>query len=424
MAFVLLILPLVLLVLGFPIFLALLVTALVVIYGFTDLPPNVIQTLMFSSLDSFPLLAVPFFIFAGDVMARGGIAQRLIELIMSVVGNIRGSLAVATIGSASAFGAMSGSSVACVAAIGKLTLPSLEQGGYGRRYSVSMITATGVIDVIIPPSIPMILYGVTAQQSVTHLFLAGIVPGLIIAGGLALYVMARAHIRKTPLTGQVHWAEVLTRARAGIWAVFAPVLILGGIYGGVFTPTEAAGVACVYSVLVSVYVYRELTWKDIWQIAIDCSGLIAQILIIVVGAGVFSWLITTSGFPVKLVNWIDSLDLATWSLLLTINIVLLIVGSALEPPAAILVLTPLLLPLANKAGLDPIHFGLIVTVNLAIGLFLPPFGLNLFASHALFRVPLTSLYRGVLPFLVVYLLALLLITYVPAVTLVPLSWMR
>jgi len=424
MALVLLMLPLLLLVLGFPIYLALLVTTLIVIFGFTDLPPNVIQTLMFASLDSFPLLAVPFFIFAGDVMARGGIAQRLIELIMSVVGGVRGSLAVATIGSASAFGAMSGSSVACVAAIGKLTLPSLDKGGYGRRFSVSMITATGVIDVIIPPSIPMILYGVTAQQSVTQLFLAGIVPGLIIACGLAAYVVVRAHIQQTPLTEPVPWREKLARARSALWAVFAPVLILGGIYGGVFTPTEAAGVACVYSVVVSVYIYRELSWKDVWQIGIECSGLIAQILIIVVGAGAFSWLITTSGFPTQLVAWIDSLDLATWSLLLTINIVLLIVGSALEPPAAILVLTPLLLPLANKAGLDPIHFGLIVTVNLAIGLFLPPFGLNLFASHALFREPLPSLYRGVLPFLVVYLLALVLITYVPAVTLVPLQWMR
>jgi C4-dicarboxylate transporter DctM subunit len=424
MGTLLLCMPLALLVLGFPIYLALLTTTLVVIFAFTDLPPGVIQTLMFGSIDSFPLLAVPFFIFAGDVMARGGIAQRLIEFIMSLVGGIRGSLAVATIGSASAFGAMSGSSVACVAAIGKLTLPALEQHRYGRRFSVSLITATGVIDVIIPPSIPMILYGVTAQQSVTQLFLAGIVPGLIIAGGLSVYVVARAQVLKIPLTGSVHWREVLARARNASWAIFTPVLILGGIYGGIFTPTEAAGVACVYAVLVSVYVYRELSWRDVWQITMDCSALIAQILIIVVGAGAYSWLITTSGFPAQLVAWIDSLDLSVWALLLTINIVLLFVGSALEPPAAILVLTPLLLPLAHKAGLDPIHFGLIVTVNLAVGLFLPPFGLNLFASHALFKEPLTSLYRGVLPFVVVYLLALLLITYVPAVTLVPLGWMK
>lgn len=423
MALALLTLPLILLILGFPIFLALLVTTLIVVFGFTDLPPNVMQTLMFGSLDSFPLLAVPFFIFAGDVMARGGIARRLIEVIMSVVGSIRGSLGVATIGSAAAFGAMSGSSVAAVAAIGKLTLPALEENGYGRKFSVSMITSTGVIDVIIPPSIPMILYGVTAQQSVAQLFIAGIVPGLIIACGLSLYVMMRAHVQKIPRTDRVHWREVLVRARSATWAIFAPVLILGGIYGGIFTPTEAAGVACVYSVLVSVLIYKELTWKDVWQIALDCSGLIAQILIIVVGAGVYSWLITTSGFPTELVAWIDSLNLTTWGLLLAINIMLLFVGSALEPPAAILVLTPLLLPLAHKAGINPIHFGLMVTVNLAIGLFLPPFGLNLFASHAMFRVPLPSLYRGVLPFLAVYLLGLILITYVPDVTLAPLRFL-
>jgi C4-dicarboxylate transporter DctM subunit len=269
----------------------------------------------------------------------------------------------------------------------------------------------------------MILYGVTAQQSVTQLFIAGIVPGLIIALGLAAYVMLRAKVKMIPLTERVHWRDVLAHFRSAIWAVLAPVVILGGIYGGIFTPTEAAGVACVYAVLVSVLIYREMTWRDVWQISMECSGLIAQILMIVVGAGAFSWLITTSGFPTELVAWIESLHLQTWALLLTINIVLLFVGSALEPPAAILVLTPLLLPLANKAGLDPIHFGMIVTVNLAIGLFLPPFGLNLFASHALFKEPLTNLYRGVLPFAAVYLLALLLITYVPAVTLVPLHWL-
>jgi len=424
MIYALLLLPLVGLALGFPIFLILIATTLIAVLTLTDLPPTVIQTVMFGSLGSFPLLAIPFFIFAGDLMARGGIAQRLIELILSVVGGVRGSLGVATIASASAFGAMSGSSVACVAAIGKLTLPSLEKSGYGRNFSISMITATGVIDVIIPPSVPMILYAVTAQQPVTLLFLAGIVPGLMIAAGLSIYVFARAHVLKLPVTERVHWREVWVRARRAVWALFAPVLILGGIYGGIFTATEAAGVACVYAALVSVYVYGELTWKDVWKIGVESSTLIAQIMIIVACAGTYSWLITTSGFPQYLVGWIEGMGLQTWSLLLAINILLLIVGSVLEPPAAILILTPLLVPMAQKAGLDPIHFGLVVTVNLAVGLFLPPFGLNLFASHALFRIPLVALYRGVLPFLVIYLIALALLTYVPALTLVPLSWFR
>lgn len=412
-AAVLVALPIALLILGMPIFLVLL---LAVLFGFIqigDIPLRTLHTVIFGSLDSFPLLAVPLFIFAGDVMARGGIARRLIELILSIVGGVRGSLAVATIASASVFGAMSGSSVACVAAIGKLTLPSLVKNGYGRTFSVSLITATGVIDVIIPP---------WAQQSVTKLFLAGIVPGLIIAAALSAYMLIYARVKFIAVTDPVRWQNIWATAKDAVWAMMAPVVILGGIYGGAFTPTEAAGIACIYAIVVSVFVYKELTWGDLWTITIDSAALIAQIMVIVAAAGAYSWLITTSGFPTKLVAFVDSLTLETWLLLLVINVMLLCVGSVLEPPAAILVLAPLLTPIVEKAGVDPIHFGLVVTVNLAIGMFMPPFGLNLFASHALFGTPLPQLYRGVIPFLLIYLAILILVTYVPAVTLMPLSW--
>jgi C4-dicarboxylate transporter DctM subunit len=415
-------LPILLLILGMPIFLVLLVAALFGIFQMGDVPLRTLHTVVFGSLDSFPLLAVPLFILAGDIMARGGIARRLIELILSIVGGVRGSLAVATIASASVFGAMSGSSVACVAAIGKLTLPSLTKNGYGRTFSVSLITATGVIDVIIPPSIPMIIYAVVAQQSVTKLFLAGIVPGLIVAVALSVYMLIYANVKMIPITDSVRWANILATGKDAIWALMAPVVILGGIYGGAFTPTEAAGIACIYAIVISVFVYKELNWSDLWNITLECSVLIAQIMVIVAAAGAYSWLITTSGFPTKLVAFVDSLTLETWLLLLVINVMLLCVGSVLEPPAAILVLAPLLTPLVAKAGVDPIHFGLVVTVNLAIGMFMPPFGLNLFASHALFGTPLPQLYRGVVPFLLIYLTILVLLTYVPAITLAPLSW--
>jgi C4-dicarboxylate transporter DctM subunit len=209
-----------------------------------------------------------------------------------------------------------------------------------------------------------------------------------------------------------------------VWSLFAPVLILGGIYGGVFTPTEAAGIACIYALAVSVLIYRELSLMDVWRIALDTSVLVAQIMILIAGAGAYGWLITTSGFPADLVNFIAGLHLDKWLLLLVINVVLLFVGSVLEPPAAILVLTPLLLPVITEAHVDPIHFGLVVTVNLAIGMFLPPFGLNLFASNTLFKVPLPVLYRGVIPFVFIYGAVLILLTYVPAITLGPLNWMR
>lgn len=415
--------PLSLLALGLPIFAVLIFATLLGVLYRGDVPLDTIHTAMFGGLDAFALLAIPLFILAGDLMARGGIARRLIEFALALIGGVRGSLALATIASASVFGAISGSSVACVAAIGKLTLPSLERTGYGRTFGVSLITATGVIDVIIPPSIPMIIYAIAAQVSIVQLFLAGIVPGLLIAACLAIYVIMRAHIQMVPLGDRARWVNIWATFKDAFWALMAPVVILGGIYGGVFTPTEAAGVACIYAIFVSVYAYKELTWLGVVQIMRESTSLIAQIMIIVSAASAYAWLITTSGIASTIVNTIQSLALPTWLLLLTLNVLLLGVGSVLEPPAAILILTPLLTPIVTSAGVNPIHFGLIVTVNLAIGLFLPPFGLNLFASHAMFGTPLPALYRGVIPFLLIYLMVLLLLTYVPAITLVPLRYL-
>jgi len=357
-------------------------------------------------------------------MSRGGIARRLIELIMSLVGAVRGALGIATIAACEVFSVMSGSSVACVAAIGKITIPSLKKNGYGDTFSVSLVTATGVIDVITPPSIAMIIYGIVAQQSVPHLFLAGFPAGILIGIALAIYVVVYAKIKKIPITRPAERKNILVHLKDSIWSLLAPVVILGGIYGGLFTPTEAAGVACIYAIVISMFVYREITWRELWEITVESSALIAQILIIVSAAGAFAWLVTTSGFPGKLVAFVQDLGLTKWILLLVINIILLFIGSVLEPPAAILLLTPLLTPIVYQAGVDPIHFGIIVTVNLAIGMFMPPFGLNLFASHALFGTPLPALYRGVLPFLAIYLVMLIVITYVPEITLAPVRLLR
>jgi C4-dicarboxylate transporter DctM subunit len=417
------VLPALLLLMGVPIFVVLLAAAL----GGIVLSGNPIQALhsaMFGNLDIFPLLAVPLFIYAGDIMSRGGMARRLIELIMSLVGAVRGALGIATIAACEVFSVMSGSSVACVAAIGKITIPSLKKNGYGDTFSVSLVTATGVIDVITPPSIAMIIYGIVAQQSVPHLFLAGFPAGILIGIALAIYVVVYAKIKNIPITKPAERKDVAALLGDSIWSLLAPVVILGGIYGGLFTPTEAAGVACIYAIVISMFVYREITWRELWEITVESSALIAQILIIVSAAGAFAWLVTTSGFPGKLVAFVQDLALTKWILLLVINVILLFVGSVLEPPAAILLLTPLLTPIVYQAGVDPIHFGIIVTVNLAIGMFMPPFGLNLFASHALFGTPLAALYRGVLPFLAIYLVMLIVITYVPEITLAPVRLLR
>jgi C4-dicarboxylate transporter DctM subunit len=417
------VLPAALLAMGVPIFAVLMVATLGGIMIGTN-PVQAIHSAMFGSLDIFPLLAVPLFIFAGDIMARGGIARRLIELILAIVGGVRGSLGIATIASSEVFGVMSGSSVACVAAIGKLTIPSLRKNGYGDVFSTSLVAASGVISVIIPPSIPMIIYGIAAQQSVPLLFLAGFVPGILIGCALATYVYFYARAKGIPITKRPDRQSIAALFRSSIWSTFAPIVILGGIYGGVFTPTEAAGIACIYAIVISIFVHREISWRDLWDISLESAALSAQVLIIVSAAGAFGWLITTSGYPAQLIEFVDGLKLQPWMLLLVINVILLFVGSVLEPPAAILLLTPLLTPIVYAVGVDPIHFGIIVTVNLAVGMFMPPFGLNLFAANALFHTPLPRLYRGVLPFLFVYLVMLMVLTYIPAITLAPLALLR
>ena len=415
--------PAVLLVMGVPIFAVLMVATLGGLLLSIN-PVQAIHSAMFGSLDIFPLLAVPLFILAGDIMSRGGIARRLIDLTLSVIGAIRGALGIATIAACEVFSVMSGSSVACVAAIGKTMIPSLRKNGYGHTFPVCLVTATGVIDIITPPSITMIIYGIVAQQSVPQLFLAGFPAGILIGVALALYVVWYARRKNIPVTAPEERRSVRAAFRDAIWSLFAPVVIFGGIYGGLFTPTEAAGVACIYAIVISLFVHREITWRELWAITVDSAALSAQVLIIVSAAGAFAWLITTSGYPQQLVTFVGSLKLEPWMLLLTINVILLFVGSVLEPPAAILLLTPLITPIVYAAGIDPIHFGIIVTVNLAIGMFTPPFGLNLFAANALFKTPLPELYRGVMPFFFIYLAMLMLITYVPAITLAPLKLFR
>jgi C4-dicarboxylate transporter, DctM subunit len=423
-ALILIVLPIVLVLIRVPIFIALVASASIgiIALGLGSMTP--VHSAMFGGLDIFPLLAVPLFIFAGELMGRGGIARRLVEWVLSLVGGVRGSLALATVVSSEMFGSMSGSSIGCIAAIGRLMMPELTRRGYSTDFSASLLTSCGAIATIIPPSITMIIYGVVAEQSVPKLFFAGIVPGILIGVLISVYILIYARIKIVPMTDPVRWTNIYRATRDAVWALLAPVFILGGIYGGVFTPTEAAGVACIYSIIVVRFVYREMSWRDIWKASIDSAHIIAQILIIVSAAAAYSWLITISGFPTKLVDFISALHANKWMLLLLLNVLLLVVGTVLEPPAAILILTPLLAPLIVSAGIDPIHFGIIFTVNLAVGMFIPPFGLNLFATHALFGIPLSKLYRGVLPFLVIYFVALALITYVPEITLAPLRYWR
>ncbi len=411
-------LPVLLLALGFPIFLILLVTAIVAVLTVTPTAHEVIQTTMFGGLDNFPLLAVPFFVLAGEIMAQGGIARRIIAMVMAIVGGVRGSLAVTTVAASELFGAMSHTAVGTVIAMGRMIYPSLKESGYNDRFAVGLIASSGAIAVVIPPSIAMILYAVSAEQSAVQLFTAGILPSILIGIIDAGFVLSYARIKRVPLGPRARWDVIWKTSKDASWALGTLVVIFGGIYGGVFTPTEAAGVAVIYSLFVTMVIYREVDIRRFWKILVDAAFLISQILLIVTSASIYSWLLTTSGIPQQIVASIDAMHMGKWELLLILNVGLLIAGSFLEPPAAILILTPLLLPIVRAVGINAIHFGIIVAVNLSLGMYTPPFGLNLFSSQAIFNAPLSRIYLGVLPFLLLNFAALLIITYIPEISMV------
>ncbi len=416
MGWLLAIMPLVLLALGIPIFLILLTTSEAALL-FLKLPSTVIPQVMFDSLDKFPLLAVPFFIFSGELMARGGISRRLLQWVTSIIGTLRGSLAMTTLGTATIFGAISGATTASVAAVGALTYQPLRNAGYDERFSSGLITSAGALSNLIPPSLGMIIYGVAAQSSIIALFAAGIFPGLVMAGLFGLYVYYYAVRNGIREKEAFSWREFTLSSRRALWALGAPVIILGGIYTGVFSPTEAGGAASIYAILVTYFVYREVTVRDIFDIAATSMRVTALIFIIVAASGIYAWLLTISGIAQFVPNLISSWDLPPWLVLIVINVFLLLVGTALDTASALLVLTPLLIPIAQVAGVDPIHFGVIVVMNLTIGTFTPPFGLNIFVAQAVMKVPLSVIYPGLVPFILLSIVALVLVTYIPALSL-------
>jgi C4-dicarboxylate transporter, DctM subunit len=417
MGWVLAFLPLILLVIGFPIFLILLTTVLVVLLFFMNVPLTVVHQVMFDSLNKFALLAVPFFIFAGDLMTRGGMSTRLLRWVSSMVGSVRGSLPLTSLGFAAVFGAISGATTATVAAVGSLTYPRMRKAGYDERFASALITAEGAIDNLIPPSIGMIIYGIAADTSVIALFAAGIGPGVLLAALFGIYIYWYAAHLNLRETERFSFSDFLAASMDGVWALGAIVVILGGIYSGVFSPTEAAGVACVYAIIVSTFVYRGVTFSEIFDISARTIYLTALIFTIVAVASVYAWLLTISGVAVVVTDFISAMQVPPWGVLLFINLFLLFIGCFLDTPTALLVLTPLLVPIAKSIGVDPVHFGVIVVMNLTIGTFTPPFGLNIFVCQALFKVPSSVLYPGLVPFIVIAIFALMIVTYFPPLSL-------
>lgn len=417
MAWVMALAPVVLLVLGFPFFVVLLATSIVVLLFFADVPATALQQVMLGAIDQFALLAVPFFIFAGELMTRGNITGPLVRWVLALAGGRHGCLPLTALGAATIFGALSGSTTASAATIGALTYRPMTEAGYRPGFAAALLASAGAIANIIPPSIAMILYGAASHTSVVALFAAGIVPGLIFAGAFGLYIYAHALRRGLRDGTPFAWREFAAATRRAGWAFGAPLIILGGIYGGIFTPTEAAGIACVYAALVTMLVYRALDIAGFFAAAARSMFLTAQIFSIVAVAGVYSWLLTISGAPQALTAFITGLDLPQWAVLLAINIALLLIGCFVDTASAILVLTPLLAPVAVGIGVDPVHFGIVMVVNLSIGTFTPPFGLDIFTVQAMFRTPLRDLYAGLVPFIGAGIIVLMLVTYVPILSL-------
>lgn len=409
--------PMVFLFLGVPIYLCFLAGSIAALTFVTAVPTSVVTQVMFGSVDSFTLLAVPFFLFAGELMGRGAIADRLVKWCMALFGGIRGSLGLVTVASCVVFGAISGSSAATVASIGRMMYPQLRENGYGEKFSLGLVTATGAIDILIPPSIMMILYAVSAEQSVPKLFIGGVLPGLLLALAEGLFVMWYARSYGVPVTGRASLSGFLRASGNAGWAFLVPFVIFFGIYSGIFTPTEAAGVAAIVGIVIGRWIYRDTSWGDIWKVATNSGLLTAQIMIIVAGSTLYAWFLTILGVPQNITGFIDGLHLPQWGILLAINVFLVIVGGLIDPTSAILVLTPLLVPIVKAAGVDLVHFGIIITINLAMGMFTPPFAINMFVTQSMFGVSTTKIIPGLIPFIIIHTLVIIPVTYVPALSL-------
>ena len=372
---------------------------------------------MFSSINKFPLAAIPFFILAGNLMETGGISRRLVEFAKSIVGGIQGGLPMTCVLTCMIFAAVSGSSVATTFAIGTILIPALIKHGYPTTYAASLQATSAELGVIIPPSIPMILYGVSAEVSIGELFIAGFGPGLLIGGALMLWVWIYCKFKgwgKNDGDGRLGFSKATWQAG---WALLMPVIILGGIYGGIFTPTEASAVAVFYALIVGMVIYREIGIKDLYVILRKSVLSSAVIMFIIANAGLFAFLITRAGVPEAIGHWLEDVLKSPAYFLLGVNAALFLIGMFIETSAAIIVLAPILAPVAMHFGIDPVHFGLIMVVNLALGMITPPFGVNLFAACTVARISLDRMIKDLVPFVLVILACLMVISYVPALSL-------
>jgi len=372
---------------------------------------------VFSKLDKYALMAIPMFILAGNLLSKGSSAKRIVDFARTFVGHLPGGLPIAAIFASIIFAAVSGSSPATVAAIGSIMFGAIMTAGYPKSYAVGTITASGSLGILIPPSIVMIIYGVTAEVSIGKLFIAGIIPGLMIGFMLMAVTYIGAKRLGFKKTAPAPWSEKWKKFKESFWALMTIVIIIGGIYGGIFTPTEAAAVSAVWALFIAIFIYKDIKLKELGNVFLESAKTSAMIMFIIANASVFAYFLTLENIPQMLSDFVVSMHLSKVMFLVAVNILLLIAGNFMEPSSIIMIMVPLLLPVATMLGIDPIHFGVIITINMELGMLTPPVGLNLFVASGITGLSIKEVVKAVMPWFLVIFVGLLLITYIPQISL-------
>jgi C4-dicarboxylate transporter DctM subunit len=383
----------------------------------TGIEPMLLPQTMVAGTQSFSLLAIPFFMLAGELMSAGGLSQRLVRVAEVFVRHLPGGLGLVVVLAALVFAAVSGSAPATTAAIGAVMIPAMAERGYDRAYATALVVSAGVLGPLVPPSIAFVIWGVIAEQSISKLFLSGVVPALLMAAGMMAIIVVKALRERQPRDAAASWRERLAALREGIWALLAPAVVLGGIYGGAFTPTEAAVVACVYALVVGLLIERRLRWRELPGVVTRAMAISAVVMAIIAVSNGFGFLVAQEQMASRLAAWLATHFTEGWSMLLALNLGFFVLAAVMDEIAIMVILGPMLISIANQFGVDPIHFGAMIVTNVAIGMAMPPIGYCLFVGMAIGGVKLWPLARAIAPFVVMMLVVLMLVTYVPAFSL-------
>ncbi|WP_372072258.1 TRAP transporter large permease [Tistrella mobilis] len=405
------------LIIGMPIAISLGLSSLLTILLFANDSMASLALKFFQTAELYTLLAIPFFVLAGAFMTTGGVARRMIAFANACVGHMYGGLAIASVVACMLFAAVSGSSPATVVAVGSIVIAGMVRAGYTQTFAAGVVCNAGTLGILIPPSLVMVVYAAATESSVGRLFMAGVIPGALLGLMLATAIYISARVNRIPRQPRAPLAEVIRTGRKALWGLLLIVIIMGGIYGGIFTPTEAAAVSAVYAAVVALFVYRDLKFTDVPHVLVDAAKVTVMLLFIIANAFLFAHVLTTEQIPQSIARGITEAGLAPWQFLLVVNIILLVAGNFMEPSAIILILAPILFPIATGLGIDPIHFGIIMVVNMEIGMVTPPVGLNLFVTSGITGMPVLSVVKAAWPWLMILITFLIIITYVPEISL-------